>query len=103
LQGFVVVVVPGIISGTSDAPVSGASLSSGLDCSEGVTGTIALFGVAGLASALVVPGLMLARQRRRRRHQALAPALGPAPNRKHASKHRERTARRKRRTSAKQT
>jgi membrane-associated protein len=63
------------------------------------TGTIALFGVAGLASTLALPGVLLARQRRRRRHQALAPALGPAPDGKHASRHRERTERRKRRTS----
>ena len=67
------------------------------------TGTIILFGVAGLASALGAPGLLLARQRRRQRHQALAPALGPAPDPRHASTHRERTERRKRRTSAKQT
>ena len=64
------------------------------------TGTIALLGVAGLTSALAAPGLLLARQRRRRRHQALAPAVGPAPDRKHASKHRERTERRKRRAPA---
>ena len=34
------------------------------------TGTIALFGVAGLAGALALPGVLLARQQRRRRHQA---------------------------------
>jgi membrane protein DedA with SNARE-associated domain len=48
------------------------------------SGTIVLFGVAGLASALGAPGLLLARQRRRRRRQLLAPALGSAPDREHA-------------------
>jgi membrane protein DedA with SNARE-associated domain len=43
------------------------------------TGTIALFGVAGLTSALAAPGLLLARRRRRRRHQALAPPPAPVP------------------------
>jgi membrane protein DedA with SNARE-associated domain len=65
------------------------------------TGTIVLFGVAGLASALGAPGLLRARQRRRRRHQALAPALGSTPDRKHACKHRERREPRTRRTSTK--
>jgi membrane-associated protein len=48
------------------------------------TGTIALFGVAGLTSALAAPGVLLAHQRRRRRHQALAPPPGPVrgPERK---------------------
>jgi membrane-associated protein len=43
------------------------------------TGTIALFGVAGLTSALGAPGVLLARRRRRRRHQALAPPPAPVP------------------------
>jgi membrane-associated protein len=63
---------------------------------QSATGTIVLLGVAGLAIALGAPGLLLARQRRRRPHRALAPALGAAPDRKHASKHRERTERRTR-------
>jgi len=70
---------------------------------QSTTGSFALFGVAGLTSTLGLPGVLLARQRRRRQHQALAPALGAAPDPKHASKHRERTEHRKRRTSAKQT
>ena len=40
-------------------------------------GTIALFGVAGLASTLGLPAVLHARQRRRRRHQALAPTSRP--------------------------
>jgi membrane-associated protein len=48
------------------------------------TGTIALFGVAGLTSALAAPSVLLTRQRRRRRHQAPAPPPGPVrgPERK---------------------
>jgi membrane-associated protein len=42
------------------------------------TGTIALFGVAGLASTLALPGVLLARQQRRRRHQAPGPPPGQA-------------------------
>jgi membrane-associated protein len=42
------------------------------------TGTIALFGVAGLASALGLSGVLLARQQRRRRHQAPGPPPGGA-------------------------
>ncbi len=38
LQGFVADVVPGIIPGTSGAPVSGAPLSWGQECPEGVNG-----------------------------------------------------------------
>jgi membrane-associated protein len=60
------------------------------------TATIALFGVAGLASTLSLPGLLLARQQHRRRHQTLAPPRSPAPDPAHASKHRERTGRRTR-------
>jgi hypothetical protein len=37
---------------------------------QSATGTIALFGVAGLASTLGLSGVLLARQQRRRRHQA---------------------------------
>jgi membrane-associated protein len=44
------------------------------------TGTIALFGVAGLTSTLAAPGVLLARRRHRRRHQALAPPPGPVPD-----------------------
>jgi membrane protein DedA with SNARE-associated domain len=43
------------------------------------TGTIALFGVAGLTSTLAAPGALLARRRRRRRRQAPAPPPGPVP------------------------
>jgi hypothetical protein len=49
------------------------------------TGTIALFGVAGLASALALPGVLLARRRRRRRHNRPAPAPGAAPGPKDRS------------------
>jgi membrane protein DedA with SNARE-associated domain len=37
------------------------------------TATIALFGVAGLTSALGAPSVLLVRRRRRRRHQAPGP------------------------------
>jgi membrane-associated protein len=40
------------------------------------TGTIALFGVAGLASTLGLSGVLLTRQQRRRRHQAPSPTPG---------------------------
>jgi membrane-associated protein len=43
------------------------------------TGTIALFGAMGLTSTLALPGVLLARQRRRRGHQALALPRGPIP------------------------
>jgi membrane-associated protein len=43
------------------------------------TSTIALFGVAGLASTLGPAGVLLARQRHRRRHQARALPPGPMP------------------------
>jgi membrane-associated protein len=43
------------------------------------TGSFALFGVAGLTSALGAPGVLLARRRHRRRHQAPAPPPGPVP------------------------
>jgi membrane-associated protein len=48
------------------------------------TGTIALFGVAGLTSTLALPGALLARRRRSRRHQAPGPAPAPVrgPERK---------------------
>jgi membrane protein DedA with SNARE-associated domain len=43
------------------------------------TATIALFGVAGLVSTLGLPGVLLARRRRRQRHTALATPPGPVP------------------------
>jgi membrane protein DedA with SNARE-associated domain len=42
------------------------------------SGTIALFGVAGLASTLGLSGVLLARQQRRRGHQAPGPPPGGA-------------------------
>jgi undecaprenyl-diphosphatase len=40
------------------------------------SGTIALFGVAGLASAFALPGVLLARRQRRRRRQRPVPPTG---------------------------
>jgi membrane protein DedA with SNARE-associated domain len=45
---------------------------------QSATGTIAQFGVAGLASTLGLSGVLLARQRHRRRHQAPGPPPGGA-------------------------
>jgi membrane-associated protein len=45
---------------------------------QSATGTIALFGVAGLASTLGLSGVLLARQQRHRRHQAPGPPPGGA-------------------------
>jgi membrane-associated protein len=46
---------------------------------QSATGSFAVFGVAGLTSALGAPGVLLARRQRRRGHQTLAPPPGPVP------------------------
>jgi membrane-associated protein len=61
---------------------------------QSATGSFALFGPAGLTSALGAPGVLLARQRRRRRHEVRGVRPGVAPVPKRTSKHRPGPARR---------